>query len=154
MRVWGTPRMTAVAGPFLHCTAVEVVMCAEQGAGVCVQSLRTFCDSKEFNVFIFAVIIIAGISVGIQTDPDLSNNPGDPFFTRCIRPISIMCIGLVIVDNVILFIFLGEAILKICAQCPKPVSWPLNFAVFPPLNILLCSGDTFWTHGMCSTSLL
>jgi len=76
---------------------------SEQGAGVCVQSLRTFCDSKEFNVFIFAVIIIAGISVGIQTDPDLSNNP-----------------GLVIVDNVILFIFLGEAILKICAQCPKP----------------------------------
>lgn len=76
---------------------------SEKGAGVCLKSLQTFCNSKECNIFIFAIIIIAGISVGIQTDKDLAKNP-----------------GLVAVDNIILLIFLGEAILKICAQYPKP----------------------------------
>lgn len=65
--------------------------------------LRTFSESKEFNITIFAVILVAGVSVGIQTDPKLSNNT-----------------GLVILDNVILFIFVIEAIIKIVAQCPKP----------------------------------
>lgn len=68
-----------------------------------IKHLRTFSESKEFNIFIFVIILIAGISVGIQTDPSLSNAP-----------------GFVVVDNIILFIFVIEAVIKIIAQCPKP----------------------------------
>jgi voltage-gated sodium channel len=65
--------------------------------------VRTFSESKEFNIFIFVVIIIAGISIGIQTNPALTNNP-----------------GFVAIDNIILSIFIIEAIIKIVALCPTP----------------------------------
>jgi len=68
-----------------------------------VNYLRVFTESKEFNIFIFIVIIVAGVSVGIQTSPGLSNSP-----------------GFVAIDNIILVIFVLEAIIKIVAQCPKP----------------------------------
>ena len=56
-------------------TESVTVPIAEKVSNV-VNYLRVFTESKEFNIFIFIVIIVAGVSVGIQTSPGLSNSPG------------------------------------------------------------------------------
>ena len=89
--------------------------------------LHTFSESKEFNIFIFTTIVIAGISVGIQTNRSLQDNVGK-FFILFIK-LSFetnadpgFLAVLVVLDYLILMVFLFEAIIKITAQMPKPVS--------------------------------
>lgn len=75
----------------------------------CVRHIHTFSESKEFNIFIFAAILIAGISVGIQTDRDLSSNT-----------------VLVAIDQIVLCIFVVEVIIKLIAQWPQTYRYFLD----------------------------
>lgn len=68
-----------------------------------VKHLHNFSESKEFNIFIFGTICVAGISVGIQTDREMTGNT-----------------LLHVIDVLILLIFMFEAVIKILAQYPKP----------------------------------
>jgi len=74
----------------------------EEPKGV-VQHLRNFSEAKEFNIFIFVTILVAGISLGIQTDKKLANHA-----------------VLVAIDYIVLWIFVVEAAIKILAQWPQP----------------------------------
>lgn len=67
-----------------------------------IKLVSSFAESKELSIFIFLVIVGAGISVGIQTDQSLANNT-----------------ALVVIDNIVLWIFVVEAFIKIVACYPK-----------------------------------
>lgn len=81
--------------------------------GSCVRHMKTFSESKEFNIFIFATIIAAGISVGIQTNKSMMHNS-----------------VLMAIDHIILLIFICEATIKLIAQWPNPWRY-----FFDPWNI-------------------
>lgn len=72
-----------------------------------VEKLKKFTSSEGFNRFILAAIVISGILVGFETYPAFSDTTP---------------IGKVInvVQNVILFIFVGEIVLKIAACGNRP----------------------------------
>lgn len=67
--------------------------------------MKTIADSKVFNAFIIIVIVIAGIVVGIETYKGIAEEYG---------------ILLHIIDQLILWIFVGEAVIKIGSYGKKP----------------------------------
>lgn len=70
-----------------------------------VRRLRSLVDSRPFNQFIIAVIIAAGVLVGIETYPSMVEKHGDLLHT---------------LDAIILGIFVVEIFLKMGAEGKKP----------------------------------
>lgn len=67
--------------------------------------LRRITESQPFNQFIIAVIIFAGILVGLETYPELIDEYGDILYT---------------LDSIVLGIFIIEIIMKMGAQGKRP----------------------------------
>jgi voltage-gated sodium channel len=70
-----------------------------------VNPLERTVNSQSFQLFIIATIIIAGILVGLETVPEISEKYAGPIY---------------ILDRIIIWIFVGELILKLAAHWPKP----------------------------------
>ncbi|MGL5062795.1 MAG: ion transporter [Microcoleus sp.] len=62
-------------------------------------------NSNAFQIFIIATIIIAGILVGLDTIPEISQKYAGLMY---------------VLDRIVIWIFVGELILKLLAQWPKP----------------------------------
>ncbi|NJK67328.1 MAG: ion transporter [Microcoleus sp. CSU_2_2] len=62
-------------------------------------------DSNAFQIFVIAAIIIAGILVGLDTVPEISQKYAGLMY---------------VLDRIIIWIFVGELLLKLVAQWPKP----------------------------------
>ncbi|MCX7877484.1 MAG: ion transporter [Ignavibacteria bacterium] len=70
-----------------------------------VELCRKISESKWFPNFIIGVIFLAGIVVGLQTDSYIQQHYGEI---------------LIILDNVILYIFVFEIVIKMIAKSPRP----------------------------------
>ena len=62
--------------PWRH-LAEQLACTVDDGRQGLVKHLHNFSESKEFNIFIFGTICVAGISVGIQTDREMTGNTRD-----------------------------------------------------------------------------
>jgi voltage-gated sodium channel len=67
--------------------------------------IRRTVDSNAFQIFIVAAIIIAGILVGLDTVPEISDKYAGLMY---------------VLDRIIISIFVGELLLKLMAEWPKP----------------------------------
>lgn len=70
-----------------------------------IDRIRRTVDSNAFQIFIIAAIIIAGILVGLDTVPEISEK-----YARLMY----------VLDRIIIWIFVGELLLKLVVQSPKP----------------------------------
>jgi voltage-gated sodium channel len=70
-----------------------------------IDRIRRTVDSNAFQIFIIAAIIIAGILVGLDTVPEISEKYAGIMY---------------VFDRIIIWIFVGELLLKLVAQWPKP----------------------------------
>ncbi|MCU0544626.1 MAG: ion transporter [Oscillatoriaceae cyanobacterium Prado104] len=68
--------------------------------------IRKIVDSTAFQLFIIAAIIVAGVLVGLETVPEIAAKYALPIY---------------ILDRIIIWIFVGEFLLKLAAEWPK--SW-------------------------------
>ncbi|MDA8561096.1 ion transporter [Nitrospinae bacterium] len=64
------------------------------------QKLRTFTESKQFQMFFIAVILLSGVVVGLDSYPSVSTKYGTILH---------------VIDSIILWLFVFEISLKICA---------------------------------------
>lgn len=68
--------------------------------------IRKIVNSSGFQLFIIAAIIVAGILVGLETVPEIAER---------------YALQMYVLDRIIIWIFVGELILKLAAEWPK--SW-------------------------------
>jgi voltage-gated sodium channel len=64
------------------------------------QKLKVFTESKQFQIFFIAVIILSGLVVGLDSYPSVSSKYGTILY---------------VVDKIILLLFVCEILLKMCA---------------------------------------
>ena len=64
------------------------------------QKLKTFTESKQFQMFFITVIILSGLVVGLDSYPSVSSKYGTTLY---------------VVDKIILLLFVCEILLKMCA---------------------------------------
>ena len=95
-------------------------------------NLKRIVTHRYFDSFIIAVIIFAGVLIGVQTYPDLS--------ARCHDLITIL-------DTLIILIFVIEAMLKIVSEFPRPLNYFNNswnvFDFIIVVGVLLPIGGSF-----------
>lgn len=70
-----------------------------------IELCRKISESKWFSNFIVSIIFLAGVVVGIQTDPYMQEHHGGL---------------LILLDNIVLYIFVIEIIIKMIAKSPRP----------------------------------
>jgi len=89
-------------------------------------------NSGQFRYFILTLIIISGIIVGLETYPSVYNQFAHIFF---------------VVDQIIIYIFLAELILKLISHGPKPwVYFQDPWNVFDFIVIAVCFIPNIDTH--------
>ncbi len=89
-----------------------------------IERIKTFVASRGFHHFIVAVIVVAGVVAGLETNPALMEKHGA------------LLHGL---DRIILGIFVVEALLKIASHSPRPWRYFADgWNVFDFLIIVIC----------------
>lgn len=88
------------------------------------EKLKQIADAPWFSNFITIVIILAGVLVGIETYPELAHRFHTPIF---------------ILDQLILWIFVSEVVVKMGAEWPKPQRYFLDpWNVFDFIIVAAC----------------